>query len=152
FVQVGFGLLLLSILGLLAIIELTRMILPDQLTLLLGLIGLVQSVTLATPSMIDAALGAMFAAGFLFMLKMVYRKLRTVDGLGLGDVKLSAAVDMWIGWYNLPLMLLVASTSALLVVVLYAFKEPAVTRLTRIPFGPILGLGAITAWLAMVIS
>jgi prepilin signal peptidase PulO-like enzyme (type II secretory pathway) len=152
FAQASFGVLLLSIIFFLAIVDLRRMILPDELTLLLAAIGFAQSVALGTPTTTDAALGAISATGFLFMLKTCYRRFRAVDGLGLGDVKLSAAAGIWIGWYNLPVMLLVASTSALLVVALYALKEHDITRLTRIPFGPFLGLGAVTAWLAMVIS
>lgn len=132
-----FGVLLVGIVLPLAIIDLKTMLLPDRLNLLLAGAGIAQSAVLGAPDPIDAVLGALAAGVCLTLVMTLYRQLRGFDGLGLGDVKFITAAGIWIGWQGLPLMLFVASTSALLVLAARAFKDRKLDRLAPLPFGPL---------------
>lgn len=150
--RAAFGILLIGIVTALAIIDLRKTILPDHLNLALAWAGACQSFALGAPKLPDAALGAVLAGASLWLLNGLYRRLRGVDGLGLGDVKFAAAAGLWTGWQGLPFMLCVASTSALAFVILRALRDRQLDRTTRLPFGPFLGLGMLVAWTAMVTS
>lgn len=128
-----------------AVIDLRRRIIPDVLNgALLGLgLGLaaVQAPD-AIPVAVGLALAESLVAGLLFaILRAAYGRLRGRTGLGLGDVKLVAAAMPWIGLAQLPLMILVASLSALGVLGLLRLAGRPIGMRTRLPFGPFLVLG-----------
>lgn len=131
----------------LAVFDFHRMILPNWLNLSLAAAGAIQSVSIGQPSLIDAALGAFAGGGSLMLVATLFRRLRGIDGLGRGDLKLAAAAGIWTGWQGLPLMLLVASVSALVFFVGRAVWNGNLDRGTPLPFGPFLGLGTFLAWL-----
>ena len=64
-------------------------------------------------SVVDALARAAVAGGALWAVAAGYRRLRGVDGLGFGDVKLAAALGPWLAWTDLPTALLVAVLAAL---------------------------------------
>jgi prepilin signal peptidase PulO-like enzyme (type II secretory pathway) len=149
-IQIALGCALAGILAAAAIIDLRRMILPDRLTALLAAGGVAQCLALGQPTVTDAALGALFGGGTLMAIATTFRRLRGIDGLGRGDQKLVAAAGIWVGWQGLPLMLLVASASALVFCTTRAVWSGRLDRTARLPFGPFLGVGALSAWLALV--
>ena len=148
----GFGCVLVATIVVLAIIDWNRMILPDRLNLLMAGVGLGQSVSLGLPDPIDAALGSVIGGAGLLLLARLFRRLRGADGLGRGDVKFVAAAGIWIGWQGVPMMLFIASTSALAFAAILAARDRRFDRSVALPFGPFLGAGTLVAWLAMVSS
>lgn len=101
-----FGWLLLP----LAILDHRHYWLPDRLILLLGAAGLIAGPMLKPElAWTDRAVGA--AAGFLTLeaIRLLYKRHRERDGMGVGDPKLFAAIGIWVGWQNLPLVLLLAA-------------------------------------------
>lgn len=74
-------------------------------------------------------------------LRAGYARLRGRTGLGLGDVKFVAAAMPWIGLAHLPLMILIASLSALLAVAALHLSGRRIGAGTQLPFGPFLVLG-----------
>ncbi len=88
-------------------------ILPDEFTLGGSILGLVFAAFVpvpgelgpllvggaggVAPSLLNAALGSIVLAGPLWLLGIVYGKLRRRDALGLGDVKLLAALGSFLG-------------------------------------------------------
>jgi leader peptidase (prepilin peptidase)/N-methyltransferase len=143
-----FGLALIAILTALAVIDACKMILPDQLNLLLAVIGVGQSLALHEPGMLDAAFGALIGTALLTLVLLLFRRFRGIEGLGMGDLKFVAAAGLWTGWKGIPLLLLIASASALAFVVLRAALERKFDRHAALPFGPFLGIGTVCAWLA----
>jgi len=135
-------------------IDIDHQLLPDDITLPLIWGGLVASVlvggntmAMATPvSARDAIVGA--AAGYL-SLWCVFHLFRLVtgkEGMGYGDFKLFAALGAWLGWKELPLIILLAAASgAVLGIAMIVLRGR--DRAAPMPFGPYL---SIAGWLAMM--
>jgi leader peptidase (prepilin peptidase)/N-methyltransferase len=141
-----FGCVLVVIVLAMAIIDIQKMILPDVLNLALGTVGLAHSIVVGRPDPVDAVIGALIGAGFLWSVAVFFRYLRGFDGLGLGDQKFVAAAGLWIGWQGLAPMLLVSSVSALIFALLRMGRTRSLESTARLPFGPFLGLGICVAW------
>lgn len=129
-----------------ALVDLRRRIIPNALNgALLGLVA-VQNLARLDPTGTAGSVGlalaeAALAYGLFAGLRAGYGRLRGRIGLGLGDVKLVAAAMPWIGLAQLPLMILIASTSALLAVAALRLSGRRIGADTRLPFGPFLVLG-----------
>jgi leader peptidase (prepilin peptidase) / N-methyltransferase len=148
--QAAFGLLLVGVVIASAVIDSRKLILPDRLNLLLATVGIAQSVVLGQPDPVDAGLGALIGGGTLLLVATVFRRIRGIEGLGYGDLKFVAAAGVWVGWQGIPLMLFVASASALAFVVIRAVKNQRLDRTARLPFGPFLGFGTVLSWLTLM--
>ena len=77
-----------------------------------------------------AAVLALFRGGYAWS--------RQVEGLGLGDVKLAAAIGAWLPLEAIPLCFGLATSGALVTVMLARLSGQAVMRTTKIPFGAFL--------------
>ena len=86
----------------------------------------------------EAIARAACIAAALALFRSGYAWIRRSEGLGLGDVKLAAAIGAWLSVDAIPLCFGLATTSALLVVMFGYLKGQSVTRATRIPFGAFL--------------
>lgn len=120
----------------LAVLDHRHFWLPDRLTLPLLALGLV-----AGPAPFpQRALAAALLGGALLALHFGHRAWRGRDGMGLGDVKLGAALGAWLSPLLLPPLMLSASLLGLLV----AARRP---RGSAIPFGACLAVAAWGLWL-----
>jgi leader peptidase (prepilin peptidase) / N-methyltransferase len=77
-----------------------------------------------------AAVLALFRGGYAWS--------RQTEGLGLGDVKLAAAIGAWLPLEAIPLCFGLATSGALVTVMLARLSGQAVMRTTKIPFGAFL--------------
>lgn len=120
--------------------------LPDRITLPMIAVGLVVSAWKEANIPVDAVVGS--AVGFLSLtgINMAYRAWRGRDGLGGGDAKLMAAAGAWLGWPSLPTLLLVASVTALGVVLVWRLRGATITAETAFPFGVPLAAGFWLVW------
>lgn len=122
--------------------------LPDIVTLPLLVAGLGYSFAAGPVSPAESGAGAALGGGVAWLAGFAYRRYRGVDGLGLGDVKLIAALGAWIGVGALPLTILMASGGALAVLVVGGLADGSVARNARISFGPFLASAGWIAWIA----
>jgi leader peptidase (prepilin peptidase)/N-methyltransferase len=99
--------------------------------------------------MLQSMIGAGLAAGAFYLLRAAYSRLRGVEGLGLGDVKLAAVAGTWLGYEPLPMLVLVAAVAALVAVLLRAFANPGavVEGGAAVPFGGFLAPAILLFWL-----
>jgi leader peptidase (prepilin peptidase) / N-methyltransferase len=74
----------------------------------------------------------------LALMKWSYARLRTREGLGFGDVKLAAAVGVWLPTETIPLCFGLAAGAALIAVVLARFRGEAIDASTKVPLGAFL--------------
>lgn len=144
---------------LIAVIDAEHFWLPDAVTLPLFLSGLFAAVAL-DPSNMGSGLqwsligplkapliGAAAGFGGLWLLALLYRRLRGREGLGGGDPFLLGAIGAWVGWIGLPSVLLWASITGLSLVGAKLLLRRPVAATDRLPFGVFLAVGAWMTWL-----
>ncbi len=135
-----FGWLLLT----LAVLDWRHFWLPDALTLPLAFLGFTIGLWATDVTLVDRAIGAAAGYGALLAIALGYRAVRGRDGLGLGDAKLLGALGAWLGWQALPFILLIASVTGLLVMLVTGRAKEAGAR---VPLGTFLALAAVPAWI-----
>jgi leader peptidase (prepilin peptidase)/N-methyltransferase len=117
--------------------------LPDRITLPLLALGL----WLGAGDMTDRLAGAAIGGGALLALALGYKWLRGRDGMGLGDVKLMAALGAWLGPLLLGPLLLVAALIGLMMAAGLKLRGKPLPAGGRIPFGACLAAAAFPIWL-----
>ena len=91
---------------------------------------------------VDAALGVALAALPSLGIAGIYRLVRGRSGFGAGDVKLLAALGIYLGLYT-ALVLPLAAVLSLIVLGVGAIVRPGTVRLsTTFPFGPFIATAA----------
>jgi leader peptidase (prepilin peptidase)/N-methyltransferase len=117
-------------------------LLPDLITFGALLCGIIAAPLLDTMDPWAAAAQAIMRAGIvagaLALFRSFYGWIRNIEGLGLGDVKLAAAIGAWLPLDAIPLCFGLATSGALITVLLARLSGQAVMRTTRIPFGAFL--------------
>lgn len=139
----GFAAALALAAALVAAFDLDRYIIPDTANAAILAGGLVLCLLEAPAgpldALLDALLRAALAGGFFWVLRWLYHRLRGVYGIGLGDVKLAAAVAPWLGWELLPLALELAAIAAIVAVGITALRRrESVRGGLALPFGAFL--------------
>ncbi len=152
-----------SALIVLAFIDLDHRILPDPITLNGIWIGVLVSVYLARPSplisqflrivglqttnprivaFVASIIGLVIGGGLLWGVAEAYLRLRGVEGMGFGDVKMMAMVGAFLG---APLTLLTIMLGSLLgsVIGLAFIRFASKTKEYELPFGTFLSLAGI---------
>jgi leader peptidase (prepilin peptidase)/N-methyltransferase len=146
-VDIGFFALLCLLSGVLAWIDIRHGIIPDWLNATIAGLGLSKAVVaggvLAGLDAVceGAAIGVVF-----WLLRRLYFAFRKIQGLGLGDVKFLAAAGLWIGVAGLPILLVVATLTALACAGVMQFTGRQLTAQTSMSFGPFLAIGLLFAW------
>jgi len=135
---------LILVLVYLAYIDLRSFRLPDIITLPLILSGLLVS-GLSNQGFVsfqDSVIGTTLGFSFLWLLNSLYRLAKQLDGIGMGDAKLLAALGAWLGWFALPSILLMASLTGLIggLIWLQWHKQ---NHCSAFPFGPFLAIAGI---------
>ena len=136
------NLVFVAVLIALSVIDLDTFRLPDVLTLPLLGIGLLGAFLIpGSPSGWESMLSALGAGGLFWIIARVYPQ-----GMGLGDVKLVAALGAYLGFPSVFLAVFVGSfAGAFIGIVLLLIGHKRFRQ--QIPFGPYLAFGAIIALL-----
>jgi leader peptidase (prepilin peptidase)/N-methyltransferase len=125
------------------VIDLRHRILPNVITVPGTVIGLLLSVLLP-PGWVSSLIGVLVGGGLLFAMGETYYRLRGVEGLGMGDVKMLAMIGAFLGWQLALVTLMLASFGgAVLGVALLASRRG--TMQAALPFGTFLAVGAAIA-------
>ncbi|MFP5439892.1 MAG: prepilin peptidase [Gammaproteobacteria bacterium] len=130
----------------LTMIDYDTQLLPDDITLPLLWLGLLVAIPAGGVSTEDALIGA--AAGYLTLWSIywLFRIATGKEGMGYGDFKLLAALGAWLGWQDLPLVIVLSSgVGAVLgiAMIVVAGRD----RAKPIPFGPFLAIAGFIAYL-----
>jgi leader peptidase (prepilin peptidase)/N-methyltransferase len=100
--------ILLTCMLAIAFIDWEHMIIPDPLSLGLLVLGLLVSPWSAT-GIVGALVGAVVGGGLLLFVGLLWEKLRGVEAMGGGDVKLMAAAGAFLGLGSVLLIIFVAA-------------------------------------------
>lgn len=134
---------------LVAALDARHLWLPDRLTLPLIPAGLAVALLGAGPDWRERAIGAVVGYLLLAGIAALYRSLRGREGLGGGDPKLIAGLGAWLGWQQLPYLLLGAGVLGLVAIALKRARGEAVSATDTLPLGALLASVAWPLWLLL---
>lgn len=106
--QAAMSFTLLTCMLAIAFIDWEHMIIPDQISLGLLVLGLGLSPWSAT-GIVGALVGAAVGGGLLLLVGLVWEKLRGVEAMGGGDIKLMAAAGAFVGLGSVLLIIFVGA-------------------------------------------
>jgi len=94
----------------------------------------------------DAIVGAIAGYMSLWSVYQLFKLVTGKEGMGYGDFKLLAALGAWLGWQQLPMIILMSAVvGAIVGISLMVFRRH--DRSVPIPFGPYL---AAAGWIALL--
>jgi len=148
----GLAIVMLTI----AVIDARSFVIPDWLNAA-GLALALLHAALAQPERVPAVMawavaaaalrGGALALAFL-AIRSLYARIRGRQGLGLGDVKLSAVAGAWLDWPIMPIAVEIAALAALSTYALRQLMFGRRVRATnRVPFGLFLAPSIWVCWL-----
>jgi leader peptidase (prepilin peptidase)/N-methyltransferase len=127
-------------------IDLRHQILPNAITVPGIVIGFALGFVLP-PGWRSSLIGLLAGGGILFAIAEAYYRLRGIEGLGMGDVKMLAMIGAFLGWQLMLLTLVLASfAGSLLGLALIASGRGGMKL--KLPFGTFLAVGALVAAVA----
>ena len=129
-----------------SLIDFKTFILPDRITFPGIFLGIVLPPLTLGHGWIETIVGFLLGYGFFWCISVGYEKFRGQPGLGFGDVKLLGMLGAWCGALQLPLILLMASLSGLVMIILRGFFTDKKGN-QPMPFGPFLCAGG---WLVLL--
>jgi leader peptidase (prepilin peptidase)/N-methyltransferase len=139
--EIAIDLVFVTMLAVVTLTDLEQRIIPNKVLLT----GAVLCVAIAAPTdpggLPERAIAAAAAGGILFLVVLAYPQ-----GMGLGDVKLTATMGLFLGRAVAPaifIALLVGSAVGLALIA----RHGSQARKMAIPFGPFLALGGVVAML-----
>lgn len=98
-------------------------------------------------SLFGAIVGAVVGGGSLWLVGAIWKKLRGVDAMGLGDVKMMFGVGALLGWRLAFLSIFLGAFAGALIGIVVIAKQKNKDLQTQIPFGIFLGTGSILSLL-----
>ena len=98
-------------------------------------------------SLAGAALGALVGGGSLWLIGWLWERLRGVEAMGLGDVKMMFMVGAYLGWRLTILTIFVGVLSGSIIGIIVMARQRERNMQMLLPFGIFLGIGAITSLL-----
>jgi leader peptidase (prepilin peptidase)/N-methyltransferase len=139
--QMVLGLVLVTFLVPIAVIDLDLRIIPNKLTAPAAVLAVALGAVLE-PSYLPEQLAAGAGALIFFLLPtLVHSK-----GMGMGDVKLVAVLGLYLGRAVAPAIFIALILGVVVGAVVIAMKGVSDGRRTKIPFGPFLAVGALVAF------
>ena len=98
-------------------------------------------------SLIGAAIGALAGGGSLWLMGFIWKRLRGVEAMGMGDVKMMLMVGAFLGWRLAVLTIFVGVFSGSLVGIALMLRKGRRNLQMMLPFGIFLGIGAVVSLL-----
>jgi leader peptidase (prepilin peptidase)/N-methyltransferase len=98
-------------------------------------------------SLVGAALGALVGGGSLWLMGWLWERLRGVEAMGLGDVKMMFMVGAYLGWRLTILTIFLGVFSGSIIGVAVMMRRREKDMQMQLPFGIFLGIGSIFALL-----
>jgi leader peptidase (prepilin peptidase)/N-methyltransferase len=96
-------------------------------------------------TLISAVFGGLVGGGSLWLLGEIWKRLRGVDAMGLGDVKMMFGVGALLGWRLTFLTMFLGAFTGAIAGVLVIARQKDKDLQTQIPFGIFLGIGSLVA-------
>jgi leader peptidase (prepilin peptidase)/N-methyltransferase len=98
-------------------------------------------------SFIGALIGALIGGGLLWLVGFLWKRLRGVEAMGMGDVKMMFFVGAYLGWQLGLLTIFLGVFTGAFVGIALMIKSGSRDMQMRLPFGIFLGIGSIVSLL-----
>ena len=98
-------------------------------------------------SLAGAVLGGLMGGGSLWLIGAIWKKLRGVDAMGLGDVKMMFGVGALLGWKLTFLAIFIGAFTGAVSGMIYIYSQKERDLQSQIPFGIFLGIGSVISLL-----
>ena len=109
--------------------------------------GMLHGLPIEAVSLIGAIIGGLIGGGSLWLMGWTWEKLRGIEAMGLGDVKMMFMVGAYLGWRLTILNIFLGVLSGSLIGIILMLKQGRRNMQLLLPFGVFLGIGAIAALL-----
>ena len=109
--------------------------------------GALAGMPLWVTSLVGALIGALLGGGSLWLMGWTWEKLRGIEAMGLGDVKMMFMVGAYLGWRLTILTIFVGVFTGSIIGIFLMVRSGRRNMQMLLPFGVFLGLGAIAALL-----
>ena len=123
-------------------IDLEHRILPNVITIPGTVIGFLFSFV-TPPGWVSSLIGLVVGGLIPLAVAEIYYRVRRIEGLGMGDVKMLAFIGAFLGWRHVLLTLMVASLLGSLVGLPLAIRKRDMKA--SMPFGTFLAIAAVVA-------
>ena len=137
------GILLVTFLVPIALIDFDHRLIPNKLTLPAAVLALVAIVALDLDFLVEALIAGAAGFAFFFLAAAAYPR-----GMGMGDVKLAGVLGLYLGRAVAPAIFIALISGVLIGAAIIARKGATEGRRTAVPFGPFLALGGVIALFA----
>ena len=137
-VDIALGLLLVTALVPIVLIDLEHRLIPNKITLPAAIAGVVAILVLDPELIVAALVAAAAAGGFFFLAAALYPR-----GIGMGDVKLAGLLGLYLGRAVGPALFAALILGVLVGGIIIARLGAAAGRKTAVPFGPFLAIGGL---------
>jgi leader peptidase (prepilin peptidase)/N-methyltransferase len=142
-VRIVLGLLLVTALVPITLIDLELRLIPNLITGPAALAAVVAIAALDTDFLPEALIAGAAAGGFFLLAALMYPR-----GMGMGDVKLAGMLGLYLGKAVAPAIFIALIAGVAVGAAVIARKGAAEGRKTAVPFGPFLAVGGIIAFFA----
>ena len=109
--------------------------------------GALAGMPLWVTSLVGALIGALLGGGSLWLMGWTWEKLRGIEAMGLGDVKMMFMVGAYLGWRLTILTIFIGVFSGSIIGIFLMVRSGQRNMQMLLPFGVFLGLGAIASLL-----
>jgi leader peptidase (prepilin peptidase) / N-methyltransferase len=109
--------------------------------------GSLAGMPLWVTSLAGALIGALLGGGSLWLMGWTWEKLRGIEAMGLGDVKMMFMVGAYLGWRLTILTIFVGVFTGSIIGIFLMVRSGQRNMQMLLPFGVFLGLGAIASLL-----
>jgi leader peptidase (prepilin peptidase)/N-methyltransferase len=109
--------------------------------------GALANMPIGVISLAGALLGALIGGGSLWLMGWTWEKLRGIEAMGLGDVKMMFMVGAYLGWRLTILTIFVGVLTGSVIGIALMARKGQRNMQMLLPFGVFLGLGAVAALL-----
>jgi leader peptidase (prepilin peptidase)/N-methyltransferase len=140
-VRVVLGLLLVTALVPITLIDLDHRIIPNKITGPAAIAALIAILALDRDFLVEAVVAAAAGGGFFLVAAVLYPR-----GMGMGDVKLAGVLGLYLGRAVAPAVFIALIGGVVVGAVVIARKGAKEGRKTAVPFGPFLALGGLVAF------
>jgi leader peptidase (prepilin peptidase)/N-methyltransferase len=141
--EIVLGLLLVTALVPIALIDLDRRIIPNAITLPAAVAAVVAAGVIDLHFVPEQLIAGAAAGGFFLLAALLHPR-----GMGMGDVKLAGVLGLYLGRAVAPAIFVALISGVLVGALVIARKGAKEGRRTAVPFGPFLALGGVVALFA----